>query len=56
MSLYGIILAALGHLIFLLSPYDYNWLFFGCFIRGLCFAPLNSVIFGFFGDVVDYTQ
>ena len=56
MSLYGIILAALGHLIFLFNPYDYNWLFFSCFIRGLCFAPLNSVIFGFFGDVVDYTE
>ena len=56
MSLYGIVLAFLGHLIFLISPYGYNFLFFSCFIRGLCFAPLNSVIFGFFGDVVDYTQ
>ena len=56
MSLYGIILAFIGHAIFLINPLDANWLLFSCFIRGLCFAPLNSVIFGFFGDVVDYTQ
>lgn len=56
MLLYGIIIAAAGHLLYLLNPYDYNWVMFSCFIRGLCFAPLNSVIFGFFGDVVDYSQ
>ncbi|MBQ6297080.1 MAG: MFS transporter [Selenomonadaceae bacterium] len=57
MSLYGIILAFCGHLIFvLINPLDANWLMFSCFVRGLFFAPLNSVIFGFFGDVVDYTQ
>lgn len=56
MALYGIILAFFGHLIYLINPYSFNWVLFSCFIRGLCFAPLNSVIFGFFGDVVDYTQ
>lgn len=56
MSLYGIILAFFGHLVYLLDPYSFNWVLFSCFIRGLCFAPLNSVIFGFFGDVVDYSQ
>lgn len=56
MSLYGIILAFLGHLVYLLSPYSFDMVMFSCFIRGLCFAPLNSVIFGFFGDVVDYSE
>ncbi|WP_288571346.1 MFS transporter [uncultured Mitsuokella sp.] len=56
MSLYGIVLAFFGHLAYLLDPYSFNWVLFSCFIRGLCFAPLNSVIFGFFGDVVDYSQ
>ena len=39
-----------------LSPLDYNWVVFSCFIRGVGFAPLNSVIFGFLGDVVEYAQ
>lgn len=56
MSLYGIILCLIGQLIFLINPYDYNWVMFSCFVRGLCYAPLNSVIFGFFGDVVDYSD
>lgn len=56
MSLYGIILAFVGHLVYLIEPYNFYMVLFSSFIRGLCFAPLNAVIFGFFGDVVDYSQ
>lgn len=56
MSLVGIILALIGHLIYLINPLDFNWVVFSCLVRGICFAPLNSVIFGFLGDVVEYGQ
>ena len=56
MSLMGVGLALAGHLIYCLNPMDYNWVVFSCVIRGIGFAPLNSVIFGFLGDVVEYGQ
>lgn len=56
MSLAGVTLALVGHLIYLLNPLDFNWVLFSCIIRGIGFAPLNSVIFGFLGDVVEYGQ
>lgn len=52
----GICVALAGHLIYLLNPMDFNWVVFSCVIRGIGFAPLNSVIFGFLGDVVEYGQ
>ena len=56
MSVIGIVIALVGHLIYCTNPTDFNWVVFSCFIRGVGFAPLNSVIFGFLGDVVEYTQ
>ena len=56
MSLIGISACFVGHLIYLLNPLDFNWVVFSCVIRGIGFAPLNSVIFGFLGDVVEYGQ
>lgn len=56
MSLIGVVVALVGHLIYCLNPLDFNWVVFSCFIRGVGFAPLNSVIFGFLGDVVEYGQ
>ena len=56
MSLFGGILALVGHAIYLTNPYDVNMVMFSCFVRGLGFAPLSAVVFGFFGDVVEYTQ
>jgi GPH family glycoside/pentoside/hexuronide:cation symporter len=56
MSLMGVSVALAGHLIYLLNPLDFNWVLFSCIIRGIGFAPLNSVIFGFLGDVVEYGQ
>ena len=56
MSVIGIVIALVGHLIYCLNPTDFNWVVFSCFIRGVGFAPLNSVIFGFLGDCVEYGQ
>lgn len=56
MSLAGITLALIGHLIFLLNPLNFYWVLFSCIVRGIGLAPLNSVIFGFLGDVIEYGQ
>ena len=56
MSMLGCGLALIGHLIYCTHPTDFNWVVFSCFIRGVGFAPLNSVIFGFLGDCVEYGQ
>ena len=52
----GCAVALIGHLIYCTHPTDFNWVIFSCFIRGVGFAPLNSVVFGFLGDVVEYAQ
>lgn len=56
MSLIGVCLALAGHIIYLLNPMDFYWVLFSCIIRGIGFAPLNSVIFAFLSDVVEYGQ
>ena len=56
MSLGGVLICLVGHLIFLLNPEDFNMLVFSCVIRGIGFAPIQSVIFGFLGDAVEYGQ
>lgn len=56
MSLIGMFIALGGHLIYLLNPLDFYWVLFSCIIRGIGFGPLWAVIFGFLGDVVEYSQ
>ena len=56
MSLIGVVLALIGHLVYLINPLDFNWVVASCVIRGIFFAPLCSVIFGFFGDCIEYSQ
>lgn len=56
MSLGGAIIALIGHLIYCLNPLDFNWVVMSCVVRGIGLAPLNSVIFAFLGDVVEYGQ
>ena len=56
MSIIGVLVALVGHLIYLINPMDFGWVVASCIIRGIGFAPLNSVIFGFLGDVIEYGQ
>ena len=56
MSIMGVLVALVGHVIYLINPLDFNWVVASCVIRGIGFAPLNSVIFGFLGEVVEYGQ
>ena len=56
MSLGGVLICFIGHVIFLLNPTDFGWVVFSCVVRGIGFAPIQSVIFGFIGDAVEYGQ
>ena len=56
MSLAGACLALVGQLIFCLNPTNLGFMVFSCIIRGLGLAPLNSIVFGFLGDVVEFGQ
>lgn len=56
MSLAGACLAMAGQLIFCLNPMSFSWMMFSCVIRAIGLAPLNSIVFGFLGDVVEYGQ
>lgn len=56
MSLAGVILALGGQLLFFLNPYSFSWMAFSCVIRGIGLAPMNSVVFGIIGDVVEFGQ
>ena len=56
MSLGRVRICFIGHVIFLLNPTDFGWVVFSCVVRGIGFAPIQSVIFGFIGDAVEYGQ
>lgn len=56
MSLIGCIGCLIGQFVFMVKPESFYWLLGCCIIRGICFAPLNSVIFGMLGDVVEFGQ
>lgn len=56
MSMIGLVIALAGHLFYMTNPYSFNMLVMSCVLRGIGFAPLNSVVFGFIGDVVDFGQ
>ena len=56
MSLAGASFALVGHLLYFLNPLDFTWVLMSCVIRGIGLAPLNSVVFGFLGEVIEYGQ
>lgn len=56
MSLAGAVLALAGQCIFFIAPNSFLWMLICCMIRGIGLAPLNSVVFGMLGDVVEFGQ
>lgn len=56
MSLAGACLALVGQLLFFLNPTSFAWMLMSCVIRAIGLAPLNSIVFGFLGDVVEFGQ
>ena len=56
MSLGGIVIAVMGQIILLANPYNQTLVFLSCILRGIGFAPLNSVFYGFVNEAVEFGQ
>lgn len=55
-ALAGTVIALAGQLLFFLNPYSVPCMVMSCIARGIGLAPLNAVVFGMIGDVVEYGQ
>lgn len=55
-ALAGSAIAIAGQLLFCLNPYNFSWMFMSCITRAIGLAPLNAVVFGMVGDVVEFGQ
>ena len=52
-NVYG---ASAGQLVFFANPYSFQWMLLCCIIRGIGLSPLNAIVFGMLGDVVEFGQ
>lgn len=52
----GGFIALAGQLLFFLNPYSFSWMVMSCVTRAIGLAPLNAVVFGMVGDVVEFGQ
>lgn len=55
-ALTGSMIALAGQALFFINPYSFNWLAMSCITRAIGLAPLNAVVFGMVGDVVEFGQ
>ena len=55
-ALAGSCIALGGQLLFFLNPYSLTWMVMSCVARAVGLAPLNAVVFGMIGDVVEFGQ
>lgn len=55
-ALVGAVIALAGQLLFFLNPYSFPWMVMSCVTRAIGLAPLNAVVFGMVGDVVEFGQ
>lgn len=55
-ALAGSLIALAGQLIFFFNPYSFTWMVMSCLTRAIGLAPLNAVVFGMVGDVVEFGQ
>lgn len=55
-SLCGLTFAVMGHILFMLNPESLFCVAGSCVVRALGFAPLNSVVFAFLGEAIEYGQ
>ena len=55
-ALVGSLIALAGQLLFFLNPYSFPWMVMSCVARAIGLAPLNAVVFGMVGDVVEFGQ
>ncbi|MEF9940187.1 MAG: MFS transporter [Clostridium sp.] len=52
----GAVIALAGQLLFFLNPQSFSWMVMSCVARAIGLAPLNAVVFGMIGDVVEFGQ
>lgn len=55
-ALAGGVVALVGQLLFFLNPLSFQWVVMSCVMRAVGLAPLNAVVFGMIGDVVEFGQ
>lgn len=55
-ALTGAVIALIGQLLFCLNPTSFPWMVMSCVARAIGLAPLNAVVFGMVGDVVEFGQ
>lgn len=55
-ALAGSVIALVGQFLFFLNPYNLPWMVMSCLTRAIGLAPLNAVVFGMIGDVVEFGQ
>ena len=55
-ALVGSCIALGGQFLFFLNPYSLPWMVMSCVARAIGLAPLNAVVFGMIGDVVEFGQ
>lgn len=55
-ALTGSVIALAGQILFCLNPYSVAWTTMSCLTRAVGLAPLNAVVFGMIGDVVEFGQ
>lgn len=56
MALAGAVLALAGQIIFFANPHSFQWMLMCCIVRGIGLSPLNAIVFGMLGDVVEFGQ
>lgn len=52
----GSFIALGGQILFCLNPHSFPWMVMSCVARAIGLAPLNAVVFGMIGDVVEFGQ
>lgn len=56
LALAGCIVGIVAQILLLINPYNVEWALFTTIIRSLGAVPINAVIFGILGDVVEFGQ
>lgn len=55
-ALAGTFIALAGQILFCLNPQSFGFMVMSCLARAVGLAPLNAVVFGMVGDVVEFGQ
>lgn len=50
------VIVLVAQLLYMVNPFNYQWMLLTIILRGAGIAPLNAVMFGMIGDAVEYGQ